>query len=85
MNLIWFLLHASKVTVAIAALTGALNGACSVLLIASINKALSSNSTESNQLMWSFIGLAIVLWLGISTVAKLVSKIWKYHRNLLQV
>ncbi len=60
MNLIWFLLRASKVTVAIAAVTGAISGACSVLLIAAINRAISSNNTSSDQLIWSFIGLAIV-------------------------
>nr|WP_242022221.1 cyclic peptide export ABC transporter [Trichocoleus sp. FACHB-90] len=60
MNLIGFLLRASWVTVAIAAFTGSISGACSAFLIASINNALSSNNTSTNQLLWGFVGLAIV-------------------------
>jgi putative ATP-binding cassette transporter len=60
MNLIWFLVRASWMTVAIAALTGSFSGACSALLIASINNAISSNNLSSNQLLGSFIGLAFV-------------------------
>lgn len=60
MNLIGFLLRASWITVAIAALTGSFSGACSALLIASINNAISRNDPSNRQLLWSFIGLAIV-------------------------
>jgi putative ATP-binding cassette transporter len=59
MNLIWFLLRASWVTVAIAAITGSISGACSVFLIALLNNAISS-SNSSTILFWSFAGLAIV-------------------------
>jgi putative ATP-binding cassette transporter len=60
MNLIGFLLRASWLTVAIAALTGSLSGGCSVLLIALINNAISSNNSSASQLIWSFTGLALV-------------------------
>src|SRR4028119_2148257 len=60
MNLIGFLLRASWLTVAIAAFTGSLSGGCSVLLIALINNAISSNNSSASQLIWSFTGLALV-------------------------
>lgn len=60
MNLIGFLLRASWITVVIAALTGSFSGACSALLISSINNAISRNDPSTRQLLWSFIGLAIV-------------------------
>jgi putative ATP-binding cassette transporter len=60
MNLIGFLVRASWMTVAIAALTGSLSGACSALLIASINNAISSNNLSSNQLLWTFVALAFI-------------------------
>jgi putative ATP-binding cassette transporter len=64
MNLIGFLLRASWLTVAIAALTGSLSGGCSVLLIALINNAISSNNSSASQLIWSFTGLALVTFLS---------------------
>ena len=57
MNIILFLLHHSWVTVAIAALTGFISGACSASLIALINTAIADASRE--RLLAGFIGLAI--------------------------
>ncbi|AFZ32285.1 cyclic peptide transporter [Gloeocapsa sp. PCC 7428] len=58
MNLIWLLLRASWVNVAIAVLTGLISGGCSARLIALINSAVNQQSTYS--LLWYFIGLAVV-------------------------
>lgn len=70
MNLIQFLLRASWTTVAIAVFTGSLSGACSALLIALINNAVSNKSTSQ----WSFVGLAVVaLVTGIMSQYLLVS------------
>jgi putative pyoverdin transport system ATP-binding/permease protein len=60
MNLIGFLLRASWLNVAIAALTGSISGGCSAFLIALINNTVSSNNPSTNQLIWGFIGLAFV-------------------------
>jgi putative ATP-binding cassette transporter len=60
MNLIGFLLRASWTTVAIAILTGSLSGACSVLLLALVNNAVSSKNPSTSQFAWGFIGLAVV-------------------------
>lgn len=60
MNLIGFLLRASWTTVAIAVFTGSLSGACSALLIALINNAISSDNRSTNQFIWGFIGLAVI-------------------------
>jgi len=70
MNLIWFLLRASWMTVAIAALAGSLSGLCSAFLIALINNAVSSNNPSTNQLLWGFIGLVLVTF-----VTSLLSRI----------
>lgn len=71
MNLIQFLLRASWTTVAIAIFTGSLSGACSAILIALINNAVSNNSSTSQ---WSFVGLAVVALLtGIMSQYLLVS------------
>ncbi len=64
MNLIGFLLRASWLTVAIAALTGSLSGACSAFLIALINNAVSSNNPSTSELLWGFIGLVLVTFLS---------------------
>jgi len=61
MNLIWLLLRASWVTVAIAVFTGLLSGACSARLIALINNAISSNGTSTSTLFWSFAGFALII------------------------
>jgi putative ATP-binding cassette transporter len=60
MNLITFLLRSSWITVAIAIVTGGLSGAGSAMLIASINAAISNPNQATNQLLASFVGLAIL-------------------------
>jgi putative ATP-binding cassette transporter len=60
MSLIWFLLRASWITVVIAAVTGSISGICVAFLIAVINNAVNSNNPSTNQLLWSFIGLAFI-------------------------
>src|SRR5919202_4483574 len=47
MNVIWLLLKASWLNVAIAVLTGLVSGGCSAQLIALINRAISGNSTNN--------------------------------------
>jgi putative ATP-binding cassette transporter len=74
MNLIGFLLRSSWTTVAIAAFTGSLSGACSTFLIALINNAISSNNPSTTQLLWGFVGLALVtLFTGIISQFLLIS------------
>jgi len=58
MSLIWLLLQASWVNVAIAVLTGLISGGCSARLIALINSAVNEQST--NSILWYFVGLAVV-------------------------
>lgn len=73
MNLIWLLLRASWVNVAIAIFAGLLSGACSASLLAAINNALSSNDPSSATLVWNFAGLtAIVLVSSIVSQVLLV-------------
>ncbi len=60
MNVIWLLIKASGLNVAIAILTGLISGGCSAQLIALINRAVSGNSTDN--LIGYFVGLAR-LWL----------------------
>lgn len=45
---------------AIAGLTGTLSGVCSILLIALVNRAVTSSQSLNDTLLWPFIGLAIV-------------------------
>lgn len=56
MNLIWLLLKASWLQVAIAIFTGLVSGACTARLIALINSAVTSSVTSD--VVWSFAGLA---------------------------
>lgn len=64
MNIIWFLLQASWLNVAIAIFTGLVSGGCSASLIALINHAISGNSTDN--LVWYFVALALVaLLMGV--------------------
>lgn len=58
MNLLWLLLQASWVNVAIAVLTGLISGGCSARLIALINSAVNEQSTTN--LLWYFVGLALI-------------------------
>ncbi|GET42236.1 cyclic peptide export ABC transporter [Microseira wollei] len=58
MNVIWLLIKASGLNVAIAILTGLISGGCSAQLIALINLAVSGNSTDN--LIGYFVGLAFL-------------------------
>jgi putative ATP-binding cassette transporter len=71
MSLIWLLLRASWLNVAIAILTGLISGGCSARLIALINSAVSGKSTDN--LVWSFVGLALIaLFTGIISQVLLI-------------
>ncbi|BAZ42555.1 cyclic peptide transporter [Calothrix sp. NIES-4101] len=59
MNLIWLLLRASSLQVAIAILTGLISGGTSARLIALINSTISGNFTDD--LAWQFPILALVV------------------------
>ncbi len=59
MNLIWLLLRASSLQVAIAILTGLISGGTTARLIALINSAISGNSTDD--LIWQFPTLALIV------------------------
>ncbi len=70
MSLIAFLLKASWVAVLAAAIAGSISGVGSAALIALINQSITSNNLKSQQqLLWGFIGLAI-----ITLVTNLVSQ-----------
>ncbi|MGB3519132.1 MAG: cyclic peptide export ABC transporter [Elainellaceae cyanobacterium] len=64
MRLISFLLRSSWITAAIASLAGALSGASSVLLIASINTAISTPGQQTNAVLVRFLGLALITLLA---------------------
>jgi putative ATP-binding cassette transporter len=73
MNLIWLLLRASWVNVAIAILAGLVSGAFSARLLALINNILTSSDLASVNLVSSFAGLtAIVLVTSIISQLLLV-------------
>lgn len=59
MNLIWFLLRASWLNVAIAVLTGSISGVCSASLIALINNGIVANDSDRDRILLGFIGLAV--------------------------
>jgi putative pyoverdin transport system ATP-binding/permease protein len=59
MNLIWFLLRASWLNVAIASVTGSISGACSASLIALINNGIVANDSDRDRILLGFIGLAV--------------------------
>lgn len=59
MNLIWLLLRASKLQVAIAILTGLVSGGTTARLIALINSAVNGNFTSN--IVWYFAALAFVV------------------------
>jgi len=61
MNLIWLLIRASWITVAIAGFTGLVSGAGSARLIALINAAVSGNGIETRSIVWGFAGLALLV------------------------
>lgn len=64
MRLISFLLRSSWVTVAIASLAGAVSGAGSVLLIASINAAISTPGQQPSGVLVRFMSLALITLLA---------------------
>ncbi|WP_035991297.1 cyclic peptide export ABC transporter [Leptolyngbya sp. KIOST-1] len=66
MRLIVFLLRSSWVTVAIASIAGALSGVGSVLLIASINRAIGTPGQQSAGVLAQFLGLAVITLLAAS-------------------
>lgn len=70
MNLIWLLLKANWINVAIASLTGLISGACTARLIALINNALTQASTQQQSLVKGFILLA-----AVSLVTSIVSQV----------
>lgn len=59
MNLIWLLLRASKLQVAIAILTGLVSGGTTARLIALINSAVRGNFSDN--LVWYFVALTFVV------------------------
>jgi putative ATP-binding cassette transporter len=60
MQLISFLLRASRKLVAIAIITGFLSGASSAGLIALISRTLGASGNGMSQMTWAFVGLSIV-------------------------
>jgi putative ATP-binding cassette transporter len=61
MNLIWFILRESWSIMTLAILMGASSGACSTLLLALINHAIShSVGGITSSLLWAYAGLAVV-------------------------
>jgi putative pyoverdin transport system ATP-binding/permease protein len=60
MNLIWLLLQASWLQVAIAILTGLISGGTNARLIGLINGVISGTATEDN-LMWLFAVLVLII------------------------
>jgi putative pyoverdin transport system ATP-binding/permease protein len=65
MNLIQFLLKASWVSLVAAAITGSMSGIGSAVLIALINRSISqitpTHPQPDRELLWSFLGLVIVV------------------------
>lgn len=59
MNLIWLLLRASWLNVAVAVLTGLISGGCSARLIALINSAVSG---ATDNILWYFVGLGLIIF-----------------------
>lgn len=60
MNLIYFLLKTSWVSVAIAAIAGSLSGFGQTFLIATINQAVSKENPNLEHLAWNFILLVLI-------------------------
>ncbi|MFH7030045.1 MAG: hypothetical protein ACHBN1_32950 [Heteroscytonema crispum UTEX LB 1556] len=60
MNLIWLLLQACWLQVAIAILTGLISGGTNARLIKLINSVISGTATENN-LMWYFAVLVLII------------------------
>lgn len=60
MTLIWFLLRASWLNVSLAIITGLISGGCSAQLLAKINSSLNNGGSSTNDLFYSFAGLAVI-------------------------
>lgn len=69
MNLIYFLLKTSWVSVAIAALAGSLSGFGQTFLIATINQAVSKDNPNLEHLAWNFI-LLVLITFSVSLLAE---------------
>lgn len=68
MNLIWLLLRASSLQVAIAILTGLISGGTSARLIALINGAISGNSTSDLAIQFPTLALIVLVSSIVSQV-----------------
>jgi putative pyoverdin transport system ATP-binding/permease protein len=68
MNLIWLLLRASRVQVAIAILTGLISGGTSARLIALINSAITGNYTQDLALQFPVLALVVLVTSIVSQV-----------------
>jgi putative pyoverdin transport system ATP-binding/permease protein len=68
MNLIWLLLRASSLQVAIAILTGLISGGTSARLIALINGAISGNSTSNLAIQFPTLALIVLVSSIVSQV-----------------
>lgn len=75
MNLIRLLLKSSWLKVSIGAIAGLVSGLSSAGLIALINWTLSSTIAPSSTIIWSFIGLGIVLFLSTAISQMLTSAV----------
>lgn len=60
MNIIRLLVRNSWLTLVLAIVMGSASGGCSTLLLVQINKGINSNYLPNNQLLISFIGLALI-------------------------
>jgi putative pyoverdin transport system ATP-binding/permease protein len=60
MNLIYFLIKTSWVSVAVAAFAGSLSGFCQTFLIAIINQAVSNEQPNIERLAWNFVLLTLL-------------------------
>lgn len=68
MNLIWLLLRASRIQVAIAILTGLISGGTSARLIALINSAISGNYTQDLATQFPILALVVLVSSIVSQV-----------------
>lgn len=68
MNLIWLLLRASRIQVAIAILTGLISGGTSARLIALINSAVSGNYTQDLATQFPILALVVLVSSIVSQV-----------------
>ncbi|MDF5724711.1 MAG: cyclic peptide export ABC transporter, partial [Rhizonema sp. PD37] len=64
MNLISFLLQASRSTIIVVIFTATINGFSNVFLIALINNAVNSRNTVNSLQIWTFFGLLVVSFLA---------------------